>query len=268
MKVTKRFYFSASHRYYRKDWTESQNRKVFGKCVNFHGHNYMLDVTVEGDVNPETGMVINLSDLKEIVNQVLDEFDHKNLNEDLPYFKNKIPTTENIAMVLWELILDKLPDTVKLSEIKLFETNDLFVIYRGEHHDNLHKPILSRRYTFSVSHRLHNPNLTPEENKRVFGKCNNPKGHGHNYFLEIGIQDEVNQIGMVTDLSKLDKTVTKVIEELDYRWLDKELEFFRNNVPTTENLLLYLRDKLIKLLPNLLFIRLEETRNNFFDTEV
>ena len=267
MKVTRRFYFSASHKYYREDWTESENKRVFGKCVNYHGHNYVLDVTVEGNVDPETGMVINLTELKKIVNQVLEEFDHKNLNEDLPYFKKKIPTTENIAIVLWELIRDRLPNTVMLSEIRLYETDDLFVIYRGEHQGDEHKPILGRKYRFSASHRLNNPNLSEEDNKRIFGKCNNPNGHGHNYYLELGVQNVVNHNGMVIDLKRLDTIVMNVINELDYKWLDRDIEFFRDKVPTTENLLLYLKQKLTNVLPGLSFVRIEETLKNYFELE-
>lgn len=268
MKVTKRFYFSASHRYYKKDWSESKNREAFGKCVNYHGHNYVLDVTVEGEIDNETGMVINLSDLKEIVQEVLEEFDHKNLNEDLPYFKDLIPTTENIAIVLWDLIFRKLPNNVNLVEVRLFETDDLFVIYKGEDKDNVQRPILGRRYRFSVSHRLHNPDLTEEENQRLYGKCNNPKGHGHNYYLEVTVQTKVNEIGMVTELSGLDKSVACVIDELDYKWLDKDIDFFKEIPSTTENLLVYLKDRLADLIPNMRSIRLEETRNNFFEMEV
>src|SRR5258706_6400482 len=94
--ATRRFEFSAAHRYWRDDWSEERNQQIFGKCTSpyGHGHNYTLDVTIAGTPDPVTGMVINMTDLKAIVGAVLEQFDHKHLNEDTPYFKERIPTTE------------------------------------------------------------------------------------------------------------------------------------------------------------------------------
>ena len=134
--LTKRVEFSASHRYWNPKWNEEANRAVFGKCISpyGHGHNYVLEVTVDGTVDPDTGMIINIYDLKPIISEVLKDFDHKFLNEDNPYFKDLIPTTENIARVLWDLIEKKLKETTdcKLYRIRLYETPDLFVDYRRE----------------------------------------------------------------------------------------------------------------------------------------
>lgn len=131
--LTKRVDFAASHRYWNPKWSEEKNQAVFGKCTSpyGHGHNYVLEVTLEGDVDPETGMIINLYDLKPIMNDVLKDFDHKFLNEDNPYFKELIPTTENITRVLWDLIEKRLRATAgcKLHRIRLYETPDLFVDY-------------------------------------------------------------------------------------------------------------------------------------------
>lgn len=131
--LTKRVEFSASHRYWNPKWSEERNVEVFGKCTsNYgHGHNYLLEVTVEGEVSPETGMIINLYDLQPIINDVLKKFDHKYLNEDTSFFKDKIPTTENIAKVLWELMwsrLNGIPEC-NLYRIRLYETTDLYVDY-------------------------------------------------------------------------------------------------------------------------------------------
>ena len=99
--ITKKFEFSASHRYWREEWSEEQNNQKFGKCTSLygHGHNYELHVTVSGRVDTVTGMIINLTDLKKHVNIVIEKFDHKFLNLDTPYFKTDIPTTENITKV-------------------------------------------------------------------------------------------------------------------------------------------------------------------------
>lgn len=132
--LTKRVDFAASHRYWNPEWTEKRNRSVFGKCTSKygHGHNYILEVTIEGEVDPETGMIINLYDLKPIIDHVLKDFDHKHLNDDNIYFRDRIPTTENIARVFWELIEKQLGKDTKyrLYRIRLYETPDLFVDYR------------------------------------------------------------------------------------------------------------------------------------------
>lgn len=131
--LTKTFEFSSSHRYYRDEWTEKRNLAVFGACAypNGHGHNYMLEVTVKGPIDPVTGMVINIVDIKEAVLAVLEEFDHRHLNLDTPYFKDKIPTTENFAVVLWEKVGKAMPKGARLHGLKLHEDEDLFIEYFG-----------------------------------------------------------------------------------------------------------------------------------------
>lgn len=132
--LTKRVDFAASHRYWNPKWSEARNQAVFGKCTSKygHGHNYILEVTIEGEVDPETGMIINLYDLKPMINDVLKEFDHKHLNDDNAYFQDKIPTTENIARAFWELMEKQLGKgaNCRLFRIRLYETPDLFVDYR------------------------------------------------------------------------------------------------------------------------------------------
>ena len=132
--LTKRMEFSASHRYWNPAWSEEKNKEVFGKSAGpyGHGHNYTLEVTVEGDVDAETGMIINLMDLKEIMTDVLQDYDHKYLNEDNPVFRSLIPTTENIARVMWDILHEKLScnQKCKLYRVRLYETDDLYVDYR------------------------------------------------------------------------------------------------------------------------------------------
>ena len=127
--ISRKFEFSASHRYWRSDWSEEQNSKVFGLCTSphGHGHNYELHVTITGDIDPDTGMIVNLTVLKARVLAILKQFDHKYLNLDTPYFKDKIPTTENIALVLFGLIeKDLASDGFDLVKIRLYEKHDLY----------------------------------------------------------------------------------------------------------------------------------------------
>ena len=128
--TTRRFAFSAGHRYHVAQWSADDNARAFGRLTVPHGHNYTLDVTVRGPIEARTGMVIDLGELKEIVNAtVIDRFDHSDLNADA-LFRDRIPTTENIAIAVWELLAPKLgPD--RLARVRVWEDPTLFVDYDG-----------------------------------------------------------------------------------------------------------------------------------------
>ncbi|GGE23466.1 6-pyruvoyl trahydropterin synthase family protein [Psychroflexus planctonicus] len=131
--VHRKAHFNAAHRLYRKDWSFEKNQEVFGKCNNpaYHGHNYELIVSVTGKINPETGYVMDMKLLKDIIKDEVEEaFDHKNLNEQVPEFENLNPTAENIAVVIWNKIREKI-DAEKKIEITLYETPRNFVTYKG-----------------------------------------------------------------------------------------------------------------------------------------
>lgn len=131
--VTRRAEFSASHFYHNPELSPEENQRIFGKCANphGHGHNYAVEVTVAGDIDPKTGMVMDLKDLKKLLeSEVLDLMDHKFLNKEVPVFSSKLPTTENIALEIWKMIEPKLK-VGKLHRIRLYETPDLFVEYFG-----------------------------------------------------------------------------------------------------------------------------------------
>ena len=131
--VYRKAHFNAAHRLYRKDWSDEKNEEIFGKCnnPNFHGHNYELEVGVTGDIDPETGYLIDIKVLKDLIREeVEDAFDHKNLNVEVPEFANLNPTAENIAMVIWKKLRKRLDDKLDLS-VKLYETPRNFVLYTG-----------------------------------------------------------------------------------------------------------------------------------------
>ncbi|WP_417939669.1 6-pyruvoyl trahydropterin synthase family protein [Flavobacterium sp. RS13.1] len=136
MKVTisRKAHFNAAHRLYRKDWTFEKNDEVFGKCnnPNFHGHNYGLTVSVTGEIDPETGFVLDVKILADIIREEVEvPFDHKNLNLDVPEFQDLNPTAENIAVVIWNKIRKRIQSDFDL-EIVLNETERNFVTYKGE----------------------------------------------------------------------------------------------------------------------------------------
>jgi 6-pyruvoyltetrahydropterin/6-carboxytetrahydropterin synthase len=123
--------FNAAHRLYNPDWTHDHNMEVFGICTspNFHGHNYDLEVKVIGEVDPMTGMVINLKTLSELIKkEIEDRFDHKNLNLDTDEFRDLNPTAENICFVIWEILREKLDPKYDLA-VRLYETPRNFVEY-------------------------------------------------------------------------------------------------------------------------------------------
>lgn len=135
MKVTvhRKAHFNAAHRLFNKSWSDEKNLEIFGKCSNpnYHGHNYELVVSVTGDIDQETGMVIDLKILQKIIYDKIEaEFDHKNLNLDVVYFQDKIPTAENIVVVIWGILRKELSDQLDL-EVTLYETPRNFVTYTG-----------------------------------------------------------------------------------------------------------------------------------------
>lgn len=133
VKVSRKASFNAAHRLYRPDWDEEKNNAVFGKCNNprFHGHNYDLIVSVTGEIDQATGFVMDLKVLKDLIKEhVEDALDHKNLNLDVPEFKNLNPTAENIAVVIWNRLRPHIENEKEL-EVVLYETPRNFVTYTG-----------------------------------------------------------------------------------------------------------------------------------------
>jgi 6-pyruvoyltetrahydropterin/6-carboxytetrahydropterin synthase len=132
--VTRRLHFSAAHRLHRDDWSQARNEEVFGLCAspNWHGHNYEIDVTLEGPIDPETGFVYDLKKLRELVEErVVLDVDHRNLNLDVPWMAGLNPTTENLVVAIWDRIVEGLPGDVKLARLVLYETPRNFVEYSG-----------------------------------------------------------------------------------------------------------------------------------------
>jgi 6-pyruvoyltetrahydropterin/6-carboxytetrahydropterin synthase len=134
MLLTRKAEFSAAHYYWVDSWSEEENLRAFGKCANRngHGHNYTLEVTVAGEVDPVSGFVVDLKALKEIMErEVVGVWDHRHLNLEIPEFKTALPTTENIAIAAWKRLEEKIPGA-KLQRVRVYEMPDLFADYMGE----------------------------------------------------------------------------------------------------------------------------------------
>ncbi len=199
--LTKGIEFAAAHRYVRDEWSPEQNREVFGACYNEpgHGHNYFLEVTVAGDVDSPTGMVVNLYDLKVVLLQVLEEFDHKHLNLDTPYFKDQVPTMENIARVLWGA-LERHRNIGRLETVKLAEDEDLCATLRRSLGQE--QASIARRYGL------------PFDGSALVGGTPK-KGRGPEADLWVTVQGMIDPVtGMVTDLRGLDRIVTERIVQV------------------------------------------------------
>ena len=132
--LTRKAEFSASHYYNNPEFSPEENKRIFGKCNNphGHGHNYTLEVTVKGEIDPRSGFVVDLKELKEIMNrEVIEIVDHRYLNKEVAEFKDLIPTTENLAVTIWKWLNPRL-NVARLHRIRVYETPDLFADYYGE----------------------------------------------------------------------------------------------------------------------------------------
>jgi 6-pyruvoyltetrahydropterin/6-carboxytetrahydropterin synthase len=234
--------FSASHRYWLEELAEEKNRQLFGACSRFpgHGHNYVLYVSLGGKLD-QYGMVQNLSHVKKVIKkEVTNQLDYSYLNDVWAEFKQILPTTENIARVIWHRLAPYLP----LVNIKLYEHPQLWADYQGKDM----KATLTVQTHFSAAHRLALPELSYEENAAIYGKCARPHGHGHNYHLEVSVAGEIApRTGMLVDLTALQKIIDDyVVEPFDHTFLNKDIPYFAEVVPTAENIALYIAETLLQ----------------------
>jgi len=132
--VYRKSHFNAAHRLYKKEWTDQENFDFFGKCSNpnYHGHNYELEVGVTGEIDESTGFLMDMNLLRELIDEeVVEAFDHKNLNLEVPEFKTLNPTMENIAMVIWSKLRKRIDKELKIT-VKLYETPRNYVVFKGK----------------------------------------------------------------------------------------------------------------------------------------
>ena len=200
--LTKRIEFSASHRYVNADWDETRNRETFGPCFQEHGHNYLLDVNLGGRVDPVTGMIINLYDLKHIATDVLEEFDHKHLNVDTPYFERLIPTTENLALVLWRKFREH-PETQGVNVVRLSGGKNLWI--------EVHTP----KGTSPASKENEEPSeaLVTRQYALIVGRHfpASPSDTWH-LSLDVTVRGPIDPVtGRVTDIAALDELVNNQV---------------------------------------------------------
>ena len=268
--LTRQTAFEASHYNRIPELSDAENFALFGAAANpsSHGHNYVLEVMVKGSIDADDGMVINLVTLDALLKtEVLANYDHKHLNRQHPVFaKNPHlqPTCENMTIEIWQRLVSSLSDEM-LHRVRLYESPSNFADYYGEGE----MVYLTKVYEFSAAHRLHSHALSDEENREIFGKCNNPAGHGHNYVLEVTVKGDVDErTGLVASLDFLNEVVQKqVYARFDYKHLNVDTPEFEMLNPTSENFVKVLWDVLEpNLRPAALHrLRLRETPKNHFD---
>ena len=259
--------FSSGHRYWRGDLGEGENRALFGAWASpfSHGHNYGLEVAVRGAVDAGTGMVVNIKDIDAIARrEVLSTYDGRSINDEVPGFDLQAPTLENILRDIAARLEPEMPPECRLVGLKLTETPLLYAQL-----DTLTmQTTLTRTYEFAAAHRLDAPALSPERNRDLFGKCNNPAGHGHNYVLDVTVGGEPDlETGMICDLGALDAAVEeRVVGRYDHKNLNEDLPEFAGRSTSSENVAGEIFARLDGALPaRLERVRLYETARNAFE---
>jgi 6-pyruvoyltetrahydropterin/6-carboxytetrahydropterin synthase len=215
---------------------------------------------MQGEID-HTGMVLNLSDVKHtIAREVTTQLNFSYLNQAWEEFEQTLPTTENVARVIWKRLESHLP----LVNIRLYENPKLWADYQG----NDMQANLTISTHFSAAHRLALDTLSLEENTEIYGKCARVHGHGHNYHLEVSISGEIDpRTGMIADLSDFQKALDQyVLEPMDHNFLNKDIPYFAEVVPTAENIAVYIQKVLTQPIRDfgarLHSIKLIESPNN------
>ncbi|HLO99940.1 MAG TPA: 6-carboxytetrahydropterin synthase [Fimbriimonas sp.] len=264
--MTRRVSFSSGHRYHFEQMTDAENEVLFpGFWSRYnHGHNYILDVTVEGDIDDQTGMIVNISEVDKVLKRVVvSRFNNRSINDEIPEFKHTAPCLENLLSYFWSVIENApLPKEATLKHLRLYEMPTLFA------ERDAMKTTLTRTYEFAASHRLHAPALSDEQNLELFGKCNNPAGHGHNYVLEVTVTGEPHPTtGMITSLQDLDQTVNEqVVDRYDHKNLNVDIPEFQGVPTTSEIVAKTIYQRLNSALGDALHsVKLHETARNSFE---
>lgn len=265
--LTRKLEISSAHSYVLDTLSPSERLATFGKsaATHAHGHNYDVRVTVAGPIDKNGDWVINIKEIDRIMREKIeDQLDHRHINIEVSKLQHVWPTLEALVVFIWEEMATSL-DHVQLKEVQLFENPDFFAEYRGEGS----MIYLTRVYRFSAAHRLHNPNLSEEENRMIFGKCNNPHGHGHDYVLEVTLKGSPDpKTNCLIDIGLFDHVIQdEILQRFDHVHLNFDTEEFRNINPSSENMVITFWRILQGAFPtdSLHRLRLWETSRSYFD---
>lgn len=266
VRLVRRAAFAAGHRYWREGLSAEENRALFGEWASpySHGHNFILWVTAEGEVDAETGMVVNIKRIDDALQErVVARFGQKSINDEVPEFADRAPSLENLLDHFRRDLAD-LPGDVNLTHLRLEETEDFWAEWSADS-DAM---TLTRSYEFAAAHRLHSPELSLERNLELYGKCHNEAGHGHNFVLEVTVAGEPHgESGMICDLGSLDKAIhERVVDRYDHANLNHDIPELQGKIPTSEVVVQAIWDQLDGRLPAELHkVRLLETPRSAFE---
>lgn len=265
--ISRRVAFEAAHSYWLYELDGEQNRRLFGAAASphGHGHNYVCEAAVAGQISPRTGVVLNMVALDRRLKEITGTLDHRFINREHPYFLRRAPTCENLAAYVWEQLAPGV-EGAAVQRVRVAESRRLWAT--REQAEEAAMTTLTRSYGFSSAHRLHSPLLSEEENQEFFGKCSSPYGHGHDYVLDVTVRGEVDErTGMLVDLAELDRVVQEeVVAHYDQRHLNFDTEDFATLNPTSENLVRVIWDRLRpRLGARLAKVGIHETERNYFE---
>lgn len=258
--------FSIGHGVFSAEPGEATTVVVPNPGIKYQGHNYILDVCVTAPRLAKGEMIINSQILRELIrNEVVNELDgsHFDVIEDLQKYK---PSAEAILVLCRNRLSLRMPQGIDLDWLSLREGSETHL--QIERNKNMLKTVI--RTDFSAAHRLHSADLSDDENKKLFGKCNNPSGHGHNYGLEVTIESSLDaRTGTVADLPLLKELVKGVADRFDHKHLNEDCEEFRDVNPTAENVCRIIYGLLKKQMTSgkLIRVAVQETEKSIFEYE-
>ena len=253
------FGFSAARRTYSPFLSDEENEKMFGNASrkSGHGHHYRVRITLSNQPDETTGLTIPHKTIEPVLKKINSRLDHTNLSTDIPEFDNVPHTTESITKKIYEMLTPQLP----LERLRINEHDNFYIEY-----NRTGKMFMGIKTMFHASHRLHSEQITEQENVQIYGKCNNIKGHGHTYKVEIllsGEYDEKN--GTIYNLIEVENKLKNCLAKYDYKHLNLETNEFKQLIPTGENIAVVLWEELQEMFDgNLERLSLWETPNNRF----
>ena len=266
MFLTRKMRFSAAHLCRNTELTNAKNWRGYSDCSSGkeYCHNYLGEFTFSGPVDPLTGVVLNLGEIKKQLEKVITPVGLSHSDPGSGFIDDFVPTSEILIQILWKL-LEKRIKICRLMSIRLHESPQRNVEFIGD------KSMIyvTRSVEFSAAHRLHSIRLSDEENIRIFGKCTRPHGHGHNYELAVTVGGAIDEAtGVVIEMGRFDDILQReVLDRYDHRHLNHDVEEFQSINPTSEELLRVIWKRLAPLFtkPVLYKLRLVETSNNVFE---
>ena len=278
--MTRRVGFSAAHSERERENQSGPARSSDGSKLVYRGHDYLLDVSVCGKIDPLTGILINIKELDRIVReQIVKRFDGKLIDRQLAEFQCLPVTPENLISSILVSLNGELPAAVQLCRLKLMASPTDSAEWTADETSaerairvlkEAGAMILTRGYEFAASHRLHSPHLSADENRELFGKCNYEYGHGHNYEIEVTVAGRIDaRSGRVIDPDALDAVVQReVIERYDHRHFNYDIPEFESVVPSAEIITRTIWNRLEPHIPppaRLYRVLVRETPRNIFE---